>query len=132
MAPDDVESVSRINFAEVGVCVVGKLFMDVRPADWLAACKRVKESGARLVLDICDYPFEQKPPEMMRFYEEALRLADVVTVNSARMADLMAGHMAGKSPLMIEDAILSVPRRAEFAPGKVLELLWFGHISNVR
>jgi len=132
VVPDDVESVSRINFAEVGVCVVGKLFMDVRPADWLAACKRVKESGARLVLDICDYPFAEKPPEFMHFYEETLRLADVVTVNSARMAELMAGHMAGKSPLVIEDAILSAARRPEFAPAKVLELLWFGHINNVR
>ena len=132
VAPDDVESVSRINFAEVRVCIVGKLFMDVRPADWLAACVRVKEAGARLVLDICDYPFAQKPPEFMRFYEEALRLADVVTVNSERMAELMAGHMQGQSPLVIEDAILSAARRPEFAPGKVLELLWFGHINNVR
>ena len=132
VAPDDVESVSRINFAEVRVCIVGKLFMDVRPADWLAACVRVKESGARLLLDICDYPFAQKPPEFMRFSEEALRLADVVTVNSGRMAELMAGHMQGQSPLVIEDAILSAARRPEFAPGKVLELLWFGHINNVR
>ena len=132
VAPDDVESVSRINFAEVRVCIVGKLFMDVRPADWLAACVRVKESGARLLLDICDYPFAQKPPEFMRFYEEALRLADVVTVNSGRMAELMAGHMQGQSPLVIEDAILTAARRPEFAPGKVLELLWFGHINNVR
>ena len=132
VAPDDVESVSRINFAEVRVCIVGKLFMDVRPADWLAACVRVKESGARLLLDICDYPFAQKPPEFMRFYEEALRLADVVSVNSGRMAELMAGHMQGQSPLVIEDAILSAARRPEFAPGKVLELLWFGHINNVR
>jgi len=132
VAPDDVESVSRIDFAEVRVCVVGKLFLDVRPADWLAACVRVKESGARLVLDICDYPFAQKPPEVMRFYEEALRLADVVTVNSGRMAELMAGHMPGTSPQVIEDAILSPARRAEFAPDKVLELLWFGHINNVR
>jgi hypothetical protein len=48
------------------------------------------------------------------------------------MAEMMAGHMAGKSPVVIEDAILSNARRPEFVPGKVLELLWFGHISNVR
>ncbi len=131
-APDDAGSMAKIDFAGVRVCIVGKLFMDVRPADWLAACIRVKEAGARLLLDICDYPFAQKPPEFMRFYEEALRLADVVTVNSARMAEMMAGHMAGKSPLVIEDAILSAARRPEFAPDKVLELLWFGHINNVR
>jgi hypothetical protein len=132
LAPDDAASVSRVDFSGVGICIVGKLFLDVRAADWLAVCRRAKAAGAGLVLDICDYPFSQKPPDVERFYEQALQLADVVTVNSVRMAELMSGHMGGQSPQVIEDAILSVPRRPEFAPGKTLELLWFGHINNVR
>jgi hypothetical protein len=132
LAPDDTAAVSRIDFSRVGICIVGKLFLDVRADDWLAVCRRAKEAGAGLVLDICDYPFSQKPPDVERFYEEALLLADVVTVNSVRMAELMRGHMGGQSPQVIEDAILSASRRPEFAPGKTLELLWFGHINNVR
>lgn len=131
VSPNDSASLSRVNFSNLKVCVVGKLFIDVPSADWLAACLRVKESGALLILDICEYPFAEKPPEIMRFYEVVLPLADMVTVNSGRMAEMMAGHMTGKSPVVIEDAILSNVRRPEFVPGKVLELLWFGHISNV-
>jgi hypothetical protein len=131
LAPDDAAAVARTDFNKVRLCIVGKLFLDVRPADWLATCVRARESGAKLILDICDYPFAQKPPDVVRFYEEALRLADAVTVNSARMAELMRQH-ASQVPQVIEDAILAAPRRPEFAPAKVLELLWFGHINNVR
>ena len=131
LAPDDAAAVARTDFSSVRLCIVGKLFLDVRPADWLASCVRAKESGGKLILDVCDYPFAQKPLDVVRFYEDALRLADAVTVNSARMAELMAQHTA-QSPQVIEDAILSTSRRPEFAPGKVLELLWFGHINNAR
>jgi hypothetical protein len=131
LAPDDAAAVERTDFASVRLCIVGKLFLDVRPADWLATCVRAKDAGSKLILDICDYPFAQKPPDVVRFYEEALRLADAVTVNSGRMAELMSQHTA-QVPQVIEDAILAAPRRPEFAPGKVLELLWFGHINNAR
>jgi hypothetical protein len=129
--PQDAAAVARVDFAAATLCVVGKLFLDVEPAAWLDACARMKKSGGRLVLDICDYPFADKPPAVPRFYAEALRQCDAVTVNSARMAELMARHTA-LSPQVIEDAILAAPRRPEFAPGKVIELLWFGHINNLR
>lgn len=131
LAPDDSEAVAGIDFSSVRLCVIGKLFLDVHPADWLAVCLRARESGAKVVLDVCDYPFVRRPPDVVRFYEEALRIADAVTVNSARMVELMAQHSGALSPQFIEDAILSVQRRPEFAPGKTLELLWFGHINNV-
>ena len=129
--PEDPAAVARVDFATAAVCIVGKLFLDVDPVAWLDACGRMKKSGGRLVLDICDNPFADKPPAVPRFYTEALRQCDAVTVNSARMAELMAQHTA-LSPLVIEDAILAAPQHAEFAPGKTLELLWFGHINNLR
>ncbi len=129
--PEDTAATAQVDLQGVKLCFVGKLFLDVAPAAWLDACVRAKRAGARLILDVCDYPFEQKPPDVVRFYEDALRLADAVTVNSVRMAKLMAQHTA-QSPQVIEDAILAAPGWAEFAPGKVLELLWFGHISNAR
>lgn len=131
VTPDRAEALAQVDFAAARVCIVGKLFLDVDPAAWIAACARAKNAGVRLVLDICDYPFAEKPPGVVRFYEEALRLADAVTVNSVRMAEMMAQH-ATQSPQVIEDAILAAPRRPEFAPGKVLELLWFGHVNNLR
>jgi len=129
--PDDPESMAQADFAALRFCVVGKLFLDVSPEAWFAACVRARDAGAKLILDICDFPFEQKPPEVVRFYQEALRIADAVTVNSARMAELMTPH-SPRPPQVIEDAILAPPRKPEFSPGKVLELLWFGHVNNVR
>ncbi len=131
VTPDRAEALAQVDFSAARVCIVGKLFLDVDPVAWIAACTRAKNAGARLVLDICDYPFAEKPPGVVRFYEEALRLADAVTVNSTRMADLLVSHTT-QVPQVIEDAILAAPRRPEFAPGKVLELLWFGHVNNLR
>lgn len=129
--PEDAAAVAQADSAAAGVCVVGKLFLDVEPEAWIETCRRSKAAGRRLVLDICDYPFAEKPPGVVRFYEQALQLADAVTVNSARMAEMMAPH-ARQAPQVIEDAILAPARRPEFAPGKVLELLWFGHVNNLR
>lgn len=129
--PEDAATVAATDFARARLCIVGKLFLDVEPAAWLDACALAKRAGARLVIDVCDFPFAEKPPGVVRFYEEALRQADAVTVNSARMAEMIAPHSA-QSPQIIEDAILAAPRRPEFAPGKILELLWFGHVNNLR
>ena len=129
--PEDAAAVAGVNLAAAKLCIVGKFFLDSDPAAWLDACARMKKSGGRLVLDICDYPFAEKPPAVTRFYTEALRLCDAVTVNSARMAELMTPH-ALQAPQVIEDAILAPAQRPEFAPDKRLELLWFGHPSNLR
>ena len=120
VTPDRADALAQVDFAAARVCIVGKLFLDVDPAAWIAACIRAKHAGVRLVLDICDYPFAEKPPGVVRFYEEALRLADAVTVNSARMAEMMAQHTT-QPPQTIEDAILAAPRRPEFAPGQGIE-----------
>ena len=54
-----------------------------------------------------------------------------MTVNSSRMQELMAPHL-GRAPLVIEDAILESEQKPQFAPGKVLKLLWFGHPTNFK
>ncbi len=129
--PDDPESMAQIDFAAVRLCIVGKLFLDVSPEAWLAASVHAREAGAKIIIDICDFPFERKPPAMVHFYQSALRMADALTVNSQRMAELIEPY-ASRAPQVIEDAILAPSRRPEFSPGKVLELLWFGHINNVQ
>src|SRR5262245_1163790 len=129
--PQNAAAVAGRDFASAKLCIVGKFFLDSDPAAWLDVCARVKQSGGRLVLDVCDYPFAGKPPAVTRFYTEALRLCDAVTVNSTRMAELLAPH-ALQPPKVIEDAILAPPQDPKFAPGKLLELLWFGHPSNLR
>jgi len=112
------------------VCVVPKFFFDFPLEPWLDACRSASRSRTRLVLDICDYPF-QKPSAVPAFYTEALKICDVVTVNSERMAELMAPHTV-RRPSVIEDAVLGAMADAAFAPAKRVELLWFGHPTNLR
>jgi len=112
------------------VCVVPKFFFDFPLEPWLDACRAASRSRTRLVLDICDYPF-QKPSAVPAFYTEALKICDVVTVNSERMAELMAPHTV-RRPSVIEDAVLGAMADAAFAPAKRVELLWFGHPTNLR
>jgi len=111
------------------VCIVSKYFIDFPVKPWLDACRAAKRSRARLVIDVCDYPFE-KPPPVQAFYAEALNLCDAVIVNSERMAELVSPYVRHR-PLVVEDAILGAMADASFAPAERVELLWFGHPTNL-
>jgi hypothetical protein len=112
------------------ICVVPKFFFDSPLRPWLSACLAAKSHGCRLVADICDYPFG-KPTPVPEFYSALLPDCDAVVVNSERMGELMAPHTA-RRPLVIEDAILGSMEAPAFAPGRRVEVLWFGHPSNLR
>ncbi len=111
------------------ICVVSKIDTDVPLEPWLDACATARRKGCRLVIDFCDYPFRRKLATQ-NFYTEVLKICDAVVVNSERMAEMIAPH-ANQQPAVIEDAILGVMRKPEFAPGKRLELLWFGYPINL-
>lgn len=115
--------------AGASICVVTKFTFDVPLEPWLAACRAAKHGQCRLVIDITDYPFEKRPP-VPAFYAEVLKICDAVIVNSERMAEMIAPHTRQRA-VVIEDAILGEMSRPEFAPGKRLELLWFGHPTNL-
>jgi hypothetical protein len=120
----------RVDWTSAKICVVPKFFYDVPLRPWLDACLAAKRHGCRLVVDICDFPFKKAPP-VPAFYSEILRSCDAVVVNSERMAELMAPHTAHR-PQIIEDAILGSMGEPAFAPGARIELLWFGHPTNLR
>jgi len=120
----------RVDWNSAQICVVPKFFHDVPLRPWLDACLAAKNHGCRLVVDVCEYPFK-KPPPVPAFYSEILKNCDAVVVNSERMAELMAPHTAHR-PQIIEDAILGSMGEPAFTPGPRLELLWFGHPTNLR
>ena len=129
--------VAAADYAKAGplsagrICVVPKFAGDLPLAVWREAIAAVKRAGARLVIDICDYPFRKDKGAVPAFYQAALALADAVVVNAARMAEQMAPHV--RQPLtVIEDAVLGMPAAPRFAPAGRLNLLWFGHPSNLR
>ncbi len=113
------------------ICIVPKFTIDRPLAPWVAACRTLKHQGVRLVIDICDYPFRQKPDAVDEFYTLALGMADAVVVNSARMAEQIAPHFE-KPVTVIADAVLDPMAAPAFSPAKRLKLLWFGHPSNLR
>jgi glycosyltransferase involved in cell wall biosynthesis len=127
--PDDTRLAADLDPAAAGICVVTKFTADAPLAPWLAACRAAKHIDRPVVVDISDYPFE-KPPPVPEFYTEALKICDVVVVNSDRMAEVIAPHTPHRVTV-IEDAVLGQMQDARFAPRERLELLWFGHPSNL-
>jgi len=130
LAPEDSAAAAGADFSAAQLCVVGKFLAEAKPDPWLRVATQVKKAGGRLLVDICDYPFAEKSPTVVRFYEQALQICDAVIVNSARMAELIAAHTP-HVPQVIEDAILGGPQRPQFAPEATLKLLWFGHQKNL-
>jgi hypothetical protein len=128
--PEVARTGGQIDRHSFDVCIASKYFFDFPLDPWLEACRAAKRGRARLIIDICDYPFE-KPPPVQAFYAEALGICDAVTVNSERMAELMGPH-TDRRPSVIEDAVLGAMADAAFAPAKRVELLWFGHPTNLR
>lgn len=127
---DDPLAVSRVDFDAIDLCVVTKFFGTSNARQWLDVLGRLVKNKRKVLLDICEYPFiDKKNTAIADFYKKALPYCDVMTVNSARMKELMAPHL-GRTPLVIEDAILEPVQKPQFAPGKVLKLLWFGHPTN--
>jgi hypothetical protein len=127
--PDDTGNAGDPGPAGASICVVTKFTVDAPLEPWLAACRAAKRNGFPVVVDISDYPFEKQPP-VPEFYTEALKICDAVVVNSARMAEMIAPRTP-RRVTVIEDAVLGEMHTAEFAPREKLELLWFGHPSNL-
>jgi hypothetical protein len=119
-----------IDWAAAAVCIVPKFYFNEPSTLWLEACRSARENGCRLVVDVTDYPFASQFENVRSFYAEALKLCDVVVVNSERMADMIASHVSCR-PQVIDDAILGSQGDAAFAPADRLQLVWFGHRTNL-
>ena len=127
--PAGSASARSIGWETADICVAPKYYHDVPLQPWLDACAAARDSDCRLVIDVCDYPF-LKPEGVPTFYSRVLATCDAVVVNSARMGELIAPHTPHR-PLVIEDAVLGSPVEPAFAPAAPVELLWFGHPTNL-
>jgi len=129
---DDPAAVGSVDLDAIDLCVVTKFFGTSSGRQWLDVLGRLVKNKRKVLVDICEYPFvAKKNAAISDFYNKALPYCDVMTVNSTRMQELMAPHL-GRKPLVIEDAILEAVQKPQFAPGKVLKLLWFGHPTNFK
>lgn len=129
---DDPAAVGSVDLDAIDLCVVTKFFGTSNSRLWLDVLGRLVKNKRKVLVDICEYPFvAKKNAAISDFYNKALPYCDVMTVNSTRMQELMAPHL-GRKPQVIEDAILEPVQKPQFAPGKVLKLLWFGHPTNFK
>ena len=115
---------------EASIFIVPKFYPDSVLHFWLDACRSAKDAGCEIVLDICEFPFHKKWG-VSEFYEKGLALCNAVVVNSEKMAELVRPY-SPVAPVLIEDAVFGPPRKHEFSPKRRLELLWFGHPTNLR
>jgi hypothetical protein len=128
--PEDARAVGSADFGAAKICFVSKFLADSPLQAWSSACAAARNSGSRLVVDITDHPFYERTPSEVTFYDYALKNCDALTVNSERMAELIAPHAICR-PTVIEDAIVNPPGDPAFAPHERLRLLWFGHPRNL-
>lgn len=129
-SPEFPESLAIDVLENVQVCVIGKYFFQNDPQQWLIACRLIKSRGIKLVVDISEFPFASSYPQIVHFYTEVLPMVDVLTVNSERMSKLLAEVVDFKA-IVIEDAVLNAAVAPRFAPDRTVELLWFGHRTNL-
>ena len=127
--PEQTEA-GGVNWITARLCVVPKFYIDGALEPWLDACHAAKRNGCPLVLDVTDNPFS-KPSPVPEFYSEVLKICDAVVVNSERMGEIIAPRTSHR-PVVIEDAILAPMSEPAFAPAAKIELLWFGHTTNLR
>jgi hypothetical protein len=129
--PEDCSCVQSIPENNDKIFFIGKFFPDCNLDKWLAICRLAKEKNYPMVVDISDNPFVSKFENVKIFYKEMMRLADMIVTNSIRMRELMEIE-AGRSCRAIDDAVLSGIRKPQFSPKNRMELLWFGHPSNLQ
>jgi len=104
--------------------VISKVF----DAFSLSLAKDAKDRGARLIVDFCDDHFEHA--KRGPWLKELLALADVLVASTETLANVIAGYR-GQSPHVISDPVEFSMQEPLFKPEATLNLLWFGHASNL-
>lgn len=109
-------------------------------SDYIANFERFAAGGGKLVIDVCDYKFGPEYGPLLekmfgadgrRAYEALLRrlfaAARLVTVPTAYLAEQMRGSGVWAGPITVIGDPIEVARGTpRFAPGRPLNLLWFG------
>ncbi|APV49659.1 hypothetical protein BWI17_08195 [Betaproteobacteria bacterium GR16-43] len=108
------------------VLVIGK---SVDPSTEELA-RKLRERGARIVLDVCDFQFGH--PAHGAHFERLLARADDVIAASEAMADAIRRY-AGREATVISDPVEGVLAEPAFAPRPpFLKVLWFGNAQSAQ
>lgn len=115
--------------SKIVVTKIGATDIEIRQPLWLQQLDLGRRQGASIWLDYTDHHLGFASA-MSDFYRVALPYAHAVIVPSRHMASLLADHWSGPVHI-IEDAIevASCPPKPE--SNVPVNVLWFGHASNV-
>jgi hypothetical protein len=89
--------------------------------------KGVQAMGGKAVFHICDDHFET---EHVDHYRKMIHACDVV-VSSTKFLARRVKEETGIEPVVIEDSFEGQKKKPEYDPNEKLNVLWFGHHSNL-
>ena len=117
-------SASEVENLRCDVAVVSKSFNAA--TEELAL--RLRERGARIVVDVCDFHYGHR--EHGAHFERLIALGDTLVASSERMAEVLR-QRSGRDSTVISDPVEGVRRAPAFAPRPpFLRLLWFGNVVS--
>jgi hypothetical protein len=124
VAGEGAWSDAEVEALRCDVLVISKSFNAA--TEELAA--KLRERGARIVVDVCDYHFGH--PEHGEHFARLIAMADQLVAASEGMAAALRQH-AGRESTVISDPVEGVKRAPAFAPRPpFLRLIWFGNVLS--
>jgi hypothetical protein len=93
-----------------------------------ARARKAQARGTRVIFDVCDNRYDAA--EYGPHYLAMTMLADTVVCNTPEMAQIIASH-TGRMATVIEDPYEGRRATPRFSPGERLQVLWFGHPTNL-
>jgi hypothetical protein len=117
-------SAAELDDLRCDVAVVSKSFN----ASTEALALGLRERGARIVVDVCDFHFGH--PQYGAHFERLIALADKLVAGSEAMAEALRTR-AGRESTVVSDPVEGVRRTPKFSPQPpFLRLLWFGNVVS--
>ena len=114
------------------IVVIGKIGEKVgeRSISWLTQISTAKNNGALVFLDYTDHhlPIDSYANS---FYKKVIKLVDHCIVPSKYMGDLLRNYFSGPISV-IEDPIEFLPQSIKKTVNNRINVLWFGHGSNIK
>jgi hypothetical protein len=116
------------------VIVVGKIGADClngRASLWIKQLYEAKQQSKKIILDYTDHHLESISSPMGIFYKDIMPIIDIAIVPSSRILTLLTKYF-NNCIIIIEDPIeIEVIPPKELNILSSLNLLWFGHSTNI-
>jgi len=109
---------------KIDVIIVSKV--DYVKAEYLISI--AKQSGKKIIIDFCDVHFDKN--EFMEPLNRITKNIDLIVTSTPKMKEITSQYFS--NPIVeISDPYEGTRKSPIFSPKRALQLLWFGHITNI-